>query len=56
MREFIAERTEVSMEILTENAGRDWYMDARYCLERRVCDTIVEKLSETYSKNPRIFE
>ncbi len=46
MREFIAERTGLSMEMLTENAGRDWYMDANYCLDHGVCDAIVEKLSE----------
>ncbi len=46
MRQFIAKRTGLSMEALTENVGRDWYMDADYCLEHHVCDAIVEKLSE----------
>lgn len=46
MQEFIAKQSGLTMEELNEKAGHDWIMDAEYCLKHKVCDAIIEKLSE----------
>ena len=46
MQEFIVEQSGLTIDDLNKKAGHDWIMDAEYCLENKVCDTIIEKLSE----------
>ncbi len=46
MLEFITERTGLTMNDLEEKSGHDWIMDAEYCLKHKVCDTVIDKLSE----------
>lgn len=46
MQEFIVEQSGLTIDDLNEKAGHDWIMNAEYCLEHGVCDTIIEKLAE----------
>lgn len=46
MKEYIMSRSGITASALSKQKCHDWELDARYCLEHGVCDTVVERISE----------
>lgn len=46
MKEFILSHTRIDTRQLNKKRANDWTLDAKYCLENGVCDTVVDKYSE----------
>lgn len=46
MKDFIIERTEIDKKALNKKRYNDWSLDAKFCLEKKVCHKIVSSLDE----------
>lgn len=46
MKEFILENTRIPRAQLMKKRANDWTLDANYCLENGVCDTVIGSMAE----------
>lgn len=46
MKDFILANTEIPKAHLNKKRSNDWFLDSDYCLEHKVCDKIIESISE----------
>lgn len=46
MKEFILENTQIPRTQLMKKRANDWTLDAKYCLENGVCDTVISSMAE----------
>lgn len=46
MKEFILENTQIPRAQLMKKRANDWTLDAKYCLENGVCDTVISSMAE----------
>ena len=46
MKEYILSRTAITPARLSKQHSHDWELDSAYCLEHRVCDSVVKSLGD----------
>lgn len=46
MKDFILDNTEIGKTALYKKRNNDWELDAQFCLENKVCDSIIYSLEE----------
>ena len=46
MKDFILEKTAIPKSQLMKKRSNDWELDAKFCLENKVCDVIAESLDD----------
>ena len=46
MKDFILERTQIPKAQLMKKRSNDWELDAAFCLENKVCDTIITSIND----------
>lgn len=46
MKDYIMSRTEIPLKLLNKKRSNDWEIQAKECLEMKVCDKIIESLDD----------
>lgn len=48
MKDFIIEKTNITMKELNKKKSNDWELDSQYCLEHGVCEVVIESIEDTF--------
>lgn len=48
MKDYILERTQIPSTTLNKKKNNDWELDATYCLDKKVCTDIINKINEVF--------
>ena len=46
MKEFIADHSEISKSLIMKKRNNDWELDAKYCIENKACEQIINTLED----------